>query len=114
MNKKIKQVAKTAHATHRAYCIEMGIPTQPKWNDVESEHKQVVCNSVNLILIGHIDTVEESHDEFIKFKHSQGWRFGEIYSIENKINPRMVAFSRLTLEQRIKERLFFECVVSFR
>ena len=109
----IEQIAKTAHSIHRAYCLQMGIPTQPKWEDVENEHKDVVRHSIRHIIKGNINNVEESHDNFIKFKHEQGWRFGEVYSIENKLNPRMVCFSRLTLEQRIKEALFFECVISF-
>tara|TARA_R110002167_G_scaffold364713_1_gene587177 strand:- start:42 stop:380 length:339 start_codon:yes stop_codon:yes gene_type:complete len=109
----VEQIAKTAHAIHRAYCLEMGIPTQPKWKDVEKGHKDVVYNSIKNILHGAIKNVEESHDKFIQSKHKQGWRFGEAYSIENKLNPRMVDFTRLTLEQKIKERLFFECVTSF-
>ena len=109
----IEQIAKTAHAIHRAYCLEMGIPTQPKWEDVDNGHKAVVYNSIRHIINGTIKTVEESHNKFIESKYEQGWRFGEVYSIEDKLNPRMVDFSRLTLEQRIKERLFFECVSSF-
>jgi hypothetical protein len=113
MIEQIQQIAKTAHAIHRAYCLEMGIPTQPKWEDVESDHKEVVYSSINQIIQGGIKTVEESHDNFIEFKYEQGWRYGVVYSIENKLNPRMVSFSLLTPEQRVKERLFFECVSSF-
>ena len=109
----IKQIAKTAHAIHRAYCLEMGIPTQPKWEDVNDDHKKVVYNSIKHIISEDIKTVEESHNQFVASKHAQGWIFGEAYSIENKTNPRMTDFSRLTKEQRIKEMLFFECVMSF-
>lgn len=109
----IEQIAKTAHAIHRAYCLEMGIPTQPKWEDVENEHKDVVYNSIRHILSGNVKSVEESHNKFVESKYSRGWRFGEVYDIEKKLNPRMVDFSRLTTEQRIKERLFFECASSF-
>ena len=113
MIKMIEQIAKTAHAIHRAYCLEMGIPTQPKWENVENGHKDVVYNSIRHIIQGSIKSVEESHNKFVESKYAQGWRFGEVYSIEDKLNPRMVDFSRLTMEQRVKERLFFECVSSF-
>jgi hypothetical protein len=109
----IEQIAKTAHAIHIAYCLEMEIPTQPKWEDVENEHKDIVYNSVRQIIQGSIKSVEESHNKFVESKYAQGWRFGEVYSIKEKINPRIVDFSRLTLEQKIKGRLFFECVSSF-
>ena len=109
----IEQIAKTVHAIHRAYCLEMGIPTQPKWEDVDDSHKEVVYVSIKDILKGSIKSVEESHNKFIESKYAQGWRFGEVYSIKDKLNPRMVDFSRLTIEQRVKEKLFFECVSSF-
>ena len=109
----IEQIAKTAHAIHRAYCLEMGISTQPKWENVENTHKDVVYNSIRHIMQGSIKSAEESHSKFVESKYAQGWRFGEVYSIEDKLNPRMVDFSRLTTEQRVKERLFFECVSSF-
>jgi len=109
-----EQIAKTAHAIHRAYCLEMNIPTQPEWDDVANEHKDVVFNSIRYILHGHITSVEDSHNKFVESKHANGWRFGEVYSIENKLNPRMIDFSRLTIEQKVKERLFFECVSSFK
>lgn len=109
----IEQIAKTAHAVHRAYCLEMGTPTQPKWENVENGHKDVVYNSIRDIMQGSIKSVKESHNKFVESKYAQGWRFGEVYSIENKLNPRMVDFSKLTIEQRVKERLFFECVSSF-
>ena len=109
----IEQIAKTAHAIHRAYCLEMGIPTQPKWEDVDSGHKDVVYTSIINITQGSVKSAEESHNKFIESKYAQGWRFGEVYSIEDKLNPRMVDFSRLTIEQRVKEKLFFECVNSF-
>tara|TARA_R110002126_G_scaffold29832_1_gene98137 strand:- start:162 stop:497 length:336 start_codon:yes stop_codon:yes gene_type:complete len=110
----INQISKTAHAIHLAYCKENNIPTQPVWEEVSVEHKEIVYDTVTNILKDSIKTVEESHDNFIKKKYSQGWIFGEVYSLENKTNPRMVDFSRLTLEQRTKERLFFECVNSFK
>jgi hypothetical protein len=109
----IEQIAKTAHAVHRAYCLEMDIPTQPKWEDVDSEHKDVVYNSIKHILSGSIKSAEDSHNKFVESKHARGWKFGEVYSIEDKLNPRLVDFNELTLEQRIKEKLFFECVISF-
>lgn len=109
----IEQIAKTAHSIHRAYCIEMNIPTQPEWIDVEHSHKDVIYNTIRNILHGKISSIEESHNKFIESKTSQGWSFGKEYSIEDKKNPRLVEFNKLTKEQRIKERLFFECVKSF-
>ena len=57
----IEQIAKTAHAIHRAYCLEIGIATQPTWKIVSLDHKKVVYSSIKHILDGQINTVEQSH-----------------------------------------------------
>ena len=108
------QIAKTAHAIHRAYCLEMNIPTQPHWDLVDNEHKEVVYNSIRHILAGNVTNVAESHYNFIKGKQDTGWVYGEEYSLKNKTNPRLCIFKNLTQEQRIKEALFFECICSFK
>jgi hypothetical protein len=109
----IDQISKTAHAVHRAYCFEMGIPTQPKWVEVSPEHKAVVANTVRNILLGNITSIEESHNLFVESKVMDGWSFDKEYSLENKTNPRLVPFNLLSKEQRVKEALFFKCVSSF-
>lgn len=109
----LEQIAKTAHAIHRAFCVENGIPTQPQWDDVGNEHRDVVFKTIRHILNGDISSVDDSHKKFVESKTKQGWVFGEEYDLKNKINPRLVEFENLTLEQRTKERLFFECVISF-
>lgn len=109
-----EQIAKTAHAVHKAYCDEMEIPTQPCWDDVDQGHKDVVIDSVMKIMEGHITSAEISHINFVTMKLSQGWIYGEAYSRELKTNPRLVTFGNLSKEQRIKEALFFECVNSFK
>lgn len=109
----IEQIAKTAHSVHLAYCKTKGLKTQKKWSEVDIKHKEVVYNSVKNILTGVINSVQESHNNFIALKFSQGWFYGEKYSIEKKTNPRLVPFKELTEEDRIKETLFFECVKSF-
>ena len=108
-----EQIAKTAHSVHLAYCNEMGLKTQPKWNDLELEHQNTILDSVERILSGEIKTKEDSHNNFVKFKKSNGWLFGEIYSLINKTNPRLVDYKNLSLENKVKESLFFECVKSF-
>ena len=110
----IEQIAKTAHSVHRAYCIANNISTQPEWDSVEQEHKEVVYNSIKSILNGEISSLEESHNKFVESKKSQGWTYGQQYDITKKTNPRLVPFENLNLSQKTKEMIFFECVNSFK
>lgn len=109
----IEQIAKTCHAVHLAYCSEMLFHTQPKWDELQNEHRETIIDSVQKIVNGTIKSKEDSHNNFIKNKKKNGWIYGETYSLIDKINPRLIGFDDLSLEQRIKEALFFECVTSF-
>ena len=111
MNK--EQIAKTAHTVHLAYCKEMGILTQPNWDDINESHRDMVLDSVSKILSGEISSREESHKCFLDHKLSDGWVYGKEYSLDNKTNPRLVEFNDLDEEQKIKDALFFSCVSSF-
>lgn len=107
-----KQIAKTCHAVHRAYCNESLLPTQPEWDSVDDSHKQVIIDSVKKILDGEITSKEQSHNNFVEMKKSQGWTFGN-YSLGDKKNPRLIPFEQLNIHDKIKENLFFETVKSF-
>jgi hypothetical protein len=106
------QIAKTAHAVHVTFCNEMIIATQPAWDEISEEHRQVIISSVDKIVMGEITSKVESHNNFVAMKKSQGWRYGQ-YNSDYKLNPRLVPFEELTLMDRIKESLFFETVKSF-
>lgn len=112
MNKVHEQIAKTCHAVHRAYCNESLLPTQPEWDSVDDNHKQVIIDSVKKIFDGEITSKEQSHNNFVAMKKSQGWTFGN-YSMGDKKNPRLVPFEQLNIHDKIKENLFFETVKSF-
>lgn len=71
-------------------------------------------NSISGILGGDIKSVEESHDNFVRCKKADGWKFSNVYSIENKTNPRLTTFDKLPPNERMKESLFFACVYSFK
>ena len=108
-----EQIAKTAHAVHLAYCNEMNLKTQPKWDELSLEHQSTILDSVEKILSGEIKSKQDSHNNFLEFKKSNGWVFGKEYSLENKTNPRLVDYKNLSIDNKVKETLFFECVKSF-
>lgn len=107
-------IAKVAHAVHLAYCKEMGIKTQPEWQELDFTHKRTIVDSIGKIRSGEINSAEESHKNFVRKKIEDGWICGERYDKENKINPRLVSFDKLSITDRAKEVLFFECVNSFK
>lgn len=109
----IAQIAKTCHAVHLAYCKSIDYPTQPIWEELTTSHKNIIIDTVKQILIGEVTSVSQSHDNFVAKKLEQGWRFGENYSMEGKVNPRLCPFNQLSIENQTKEILFFNTVKSF-
>ncbi len=109
----LEQIGKTCHAVHLAYCNQMGIDTQHSWEELSTEHKNTVIDSIRKIISGEINSVVESHNNFVKMKTAAGWVYGSTYSKESKTNARLLPFEMLVIDDRIKEVLFFECVKSF-
>jgi hypothetical protein len=109
-----EQVAKTCHASYRAFCLEMGKPAQPEWSKISEDHKNIMLDSVNKILDGKIRSREASHDNFVALKEKEGWKYSAVYSEEKMTNPKLVEFEQLSSGDRLKETLFYECAASFR
>lgn len=110
----IEQISKTTHEVHLSYCRSMGIDTQGKWEEISEAHKNGIISSVKGILLGEISTKVESHNNFINNKIKDGWKWGEYYCKNKKTNPRLVVYQLLSLEDKVKESLFFDCVSSFK
>ena len=91
----------------------MGLKTQPEWDELSDEHSEAILDSVNKIMDGEINSREESHDNFVVYKKANGWVYGEEYNLSFQTNPRLCEFKDLSLEDRVKESMFFECVNSF-
>lgn len=104
-----EQIAKTCHAAHNALCEEP-IP----WELKTSEHKATVYSSIDKILSGEILSAKQAHDNFVARKKADGWVYGEEYSTEDKINPRVTEFENLGLIDLAKEKIFFNIVESFK
>jgi hypothetical protein len=107
---KIIAISKIAHRKHRRYCNSINHPTQPSWEDLSDNHKKTIESTVEKIVNGEIKSIEDSHANFVEFKKSTGWVFGDEYSEKDKTNPRLCDFNDLSTEDMTKESIFFECV----
>tara|TARA_R110002124_G_scaffold285661_1_gene464491 strand:- start:111 stop:449 length:339 start_codon:yes stop_codon:yes gene_type:complete len=108
------EIAKEVHKNHREYCASINHKTQPVWSKLEESHKQTIASTVNKILSSEIKSKEDSHINFVNFKKSLGWKFGDAYSIELKTNPRLCNFEDLSKENRMKEEIFFNTVIKYK
>jgi hypothetical protein len=115
MELNLDEIAKICHNTHVRYCSNMNLKGMTlSWNDVQENHKNIIKDSLQKIINGEIKNPKESHNNFVKQKEKEGWVYGEDYSLEDKINPRLTDFENLSINDKVKEILFFETALNFK
>lgn len=79
--------------------------TEPKDHQIDS-----LKNGVIFGLSNPNATLEENHKSWMNSKLSQGWKYGETYNLENKINPDLIPFDELP--QIEKDKDFMDCLMN--
>jgi len=107
-----QEIAKVAHEINKAYCSSIGDESQTSWEDAPQWQKDSAVNGV----IFHLENVDAgadaSHNNWMKEKIENGWKYGEVKDPENKLHPCIVPFEMLPKEQQTKDYLFRQVVHS--
>lgn len=101
----IEQIAKVCHEVNRAYCRSIGDDSQPAWEDAPEWQKKSAISGVEYHLNNEV-TPENSHENWMREKETDGWIYGDVKDPENKTHPCMVPYDQLPIEQRTKDYLF--------
>lgn len=99
------EIAQLAHEVNRAYCEAIGDKSQPAWADAPQWQKDSAINGVRAHLASDL-TPEQSHEAWMAEKRAAGWRYGVVKDPVEKTHPCFCEYSRLPLEQRVKDYLF--------
>ena len=110
----VNQIAKTAHEVNRTFCQSIGDNSQPKWEDAPQWQKESAVNGVNYHLENEGSKPSDSHNNWMKEKLADGWKYGELKDPEKKEHPCMVAYEELPQDQQTKDYLFISVVHSFK
>lgn len=102
----IELIARVAHETNRAYCESIIDFSQIPWDGAPQWQKDSAINGVQF----HIDNPEAgcsgSHENWLKVKYAEGWKYGEVKDAEKKEHPCCVPYDELPAEQKVKDALF--------
>lgn len=102
----IENAARVAHETNRAWCEAHGDTSQPSWEDAPDWQKNSALSGVRFHIANPDAGDSASHDNWMRDKKADGWRYGEVKDPDNKTHPCMVPFEALPQVQRVKDALF--------
>lgn len=106
----VAAIGEAAHEANRALQRILGDPVNPPWAEAGPHLRDSTLDGVRAILSGEVVAPEDSHINWLAFKHENGWVYGEFKNESLRTHPCMVPFEQLPKEQQIKDELFFSVV----
>lgn len=99
-------IARMAHEVNRAYCAALGDHSQVQWEDAPEWQRISARSGVVMHKKNPDATPERSHEEWLKSKQADGWKWGPVKDPEKKEHPCCCSYAELSPEQRAKDYLF--------
>jgi hypothetical protein len=102
----ILDVAMVTHEANRALCQAAGDYTQTSWETAPNWQRESAVNGVRFTLDNPTAAPSANHENWMKEKMADGWRYGETKDAEAKTHPCLVPFEALPPHQQAKDHLF--------
>jgi hypothetical protein len=103
---KIEAAARAAHEANRAWCLAIGDFSQPSWDNAPHWQKESARSGVRLIIADPGTTPRQSHENWLRDKTLDGWKYGPVKDVEKKEHPCFVPYDDLPALQRVKDSVF--------
>ena len=101
-----EQIARVAHEVNRAYCLALGDTSQVPWDEAPEWQRNSAINGVAFHRSNPDAGPDHSHNEWLREKEADGWKFGPVKDAERKEHPCFVPYDDLPTEQKAKDYLF--------
>jgi hypothetical protein len=99
-------IAGAAHEANAAYCRAIGDDSQLSFAMAPDWQVASAIDGVKFHLANPDAGDDASHNNWMKMKKAEGWKYGETKDPDKKLHPCMVPFDQLPPEQRAKDTLF--------
>lgn len=102
----IADIARMTHETNRAWCYMWGDDSQPAWDEAPEWQRRSAMSGVRFVMENPDAPPSASHDNWLRDKAAEGWRYGAVKDPERKEHPCFVPYDELPWNQRVKDELF--------
>lgn len=109
----IEQIARTCHEVNKTYCESLGDYSQTDWDRCPEWQRDSTINGIRFYLENPSASPEDLHNNWMKEKLEQGWKYGAIKDSASKLHPCLVTYEDLPKEQQVKDKLFTTVIKSF-
>lgn len=106
MSLSIEEIAKVCHEVNRAYCKALGDDSQLPWEEAPQWVRTSAINGVRFHLDNPNAGPSGSHENWLKEKEKEGWKYGATKDPEKKEHPCYVPYDQLPKEQQAKDYIF--------
>jgi len=110
MSLSIEEIAKVCHEANRGYCKALGDDSQLPWEEAPQWAKTSAINGVRFHLDNPNAGPSGSHENWLREKEKEGWKYGEVKDPEKKEHPCYVPYDQLPKEQQAKDYIFTSIV----
>lgn len=106
MSLSIEEIAKVCHEANRGYCKALGDDSQLPWEEAPHWVRTSAINGVRFHLDNPNAGPSGSHENWLKEKEKEGWKYGATKDPEKKEHPCYVPYDQLPKEQQAKDYIF--------
>jgi RyR domain len=110
----IENIAAICHEANRAYCFTIGDGSQPQWQDAPEWQCKSAVQGVQWRIENPEAPISAQHEEWLKAKEADGWKYGPVKDPDKKTHPCLVPYGDLPREQTVKDELFVAIVMALR
>lgn len=101
----VEDVARICHEANESFCVTQGDFSQKSWDEAPEWQKESMINGVEFRLNNPNATPEEMHNNWLKKKAEDGWKYGEVKDETQKEHPCFRPYSELPVQQQAKDYL---------
>jgi hypothetical protein len=104
----IEELARIIYDANRAWCELRGDFSFTHYESAPAWQKDTIISGIRWFISRNVRPVppSASHENWLKDKEADGWKYGPVKDADKKEHPCMVPYDELPADQRLKDHIF--------